>query len=147
MLLEKDHVNQSICGTHLGLTYSLPPFSAAGASEHGLSHRTVGGRAFPAHSSIFRMSRFQNRPFLLAWPLVPYHRQCHGLRRWCAISSTWLDHGISCLFRGASAANPPNPAADRQTSLSISSHMCSQITPSHRQQSLRRASYFRSHLL
>jgi hypothetical protein len=106
-----------------------------------------GGRDFPAHSLIFRMSRFQDRPFLLAWLLVPYHRQCHGLRRWCAISSTWLDHGISCLFRGRPAGNPPNPAADRQTSLGIPSHMRSQITPSHRQRSLRHASCFRSHLL
>jgi hypothetical protein len=47
MLLEKDPVNQSVCGTHLGLTYSLPRVSADGASERGLSHGTVGGEIFP----------------------------------------------------------------------------------------------------
>jgi hypothetical protein len=117
MLLEKDHVNQSIRSMHLGLTYSWPPFLA------------VVFRAWPfawycreTDSSrpllISRMSRFQDWPFLLAWLLVPYHRQCHTLRGWSTISSLRLDHGISCLFRGRSASNPPNPAADRPPSSS-----------------------------
>jgi len=81
------------------------------------------------------MSRFQDWPFLLAWLLVPYHRQCRSLRRGCAISSPRLNHGISCVFRGRPASNPPNPAAGRPPSAScpicaIKSHLPIDSDPS-----------------